>query len=729
MRRFFGELQRRGVLRGAGLYIAFLWLLLQVGDVVLPAFELPDSVLRYALYIGFAGLPVVLVLSWFYELTSEGIVTEEEARDHGTQGSSNQLVTIATIFFLVVALGISLYMNYRQAADTLEEPLQVVSLLVADIDNQTGDPLFDGSLEAALAIGLEGASFVNSYPRHNAVQVAKRINQTDKLDEETARLVSVREDIDLVLTGSIIQTDDGYELSQRAVDPLEGALIAKAEASAGSKPEVLPAIGELAAQIREALGDVTLEEGTLAVNETFTSTSLKAVKYFTQGQTYAFREENIQAIDYFEKAIAEDPDFGRAYTAWAHSEFKLGRREKAEQLWQEALSRVDSMTERERYRTLGLYYSSVTGNQRKAIENYELLVEKYPADAIGWNNLGVNYFLVLEFDKAMEVGGQLEELFPGNPAFQANYALFAMYAGDFALGRREAEDLLQEQPEYFLAYLPVAIADISEGAIDAAISVYDQMAEQGDRAKSFSITGLADIAFMRGDFAEAATLLENGRESDQTFGNSLGHAYKGIYLAGALAAAGEREAALDMLDSSVAGNTQISHLVPAALYYIELGAPEKAEAIQAALAANLQGRQRAAAEFIAGALALDREDYVAAVDSLTESLERVDFWLTRFYLGKAYALAGSHAEALGEFELCMERIGESSALFLDDVPTFQYHAPLYYWLGRTRQAMGSPDGAARDLDSYLSLRLDSDTSAATVDARSRLNSLKPAGGS
>ena len=36
----------------------------ETGDVVLPAFELPDSVLRYALYVGIAGLPLVMVLSW-----------------------------------------------------------------------------------------------------------------------------------------------------------------------------------------------------------------------------------------------------------------------------------------------------------------------------------------------------------------------------------------------------------------------------------------------------------------------------------------------------------------------------------------------------------------------------------------------------------------------------------------------------------------------------------------
>ena len=119
MKRFFRELQQRGVLRIVGFYIALLWLVLQVGDVVLPAFELPDSMLRYALYAGLLGLPIVAFLSWFYEITPEGILTEEEAREHGAPRKSNHTLTVVTIATLVVALAVSLYVNFQQAVEDL----------------------------------------------------------------------------------------------------------------------------------------------------------------------------------------------------------------------------------------------------------------------------------------------------------------------------------------------------------------------------------------------------------------------------------------------------------------------------------------------------------------------------------------------------------------------------------------------------------------------------------
>ncbi len=720
MKGFIGELQHRGVLRVAGLYIALTWLVLQVADVVLAAFELPDSTLRYLLFVAAAGLPVVLLLAWFFEITAEGIQTEQEVRDQGIARVGSPLLTVATITALVLALGISLYVNFQQATDEPVATPDMMSILVADFDNQTGDPLFDGSLEAALAIGMEGASFISSYARHDAARVAAKITAGDTLDEETARLVSVREGIDLVLIGSIVKRGDGYELTQRALDPVGGDLVAEAESSAENKADVLVAVGSLAAQIREALGDVSLEGGNLAANETFTAASLAAVQFYTQAQTHAFKEENVEAIKYFEKAVAEDPEFGRAYSGWATSELKLGHREKSEALWKKTLAFIDGMTERERYRTLGVYYTLVTANHLKAIENFELLVKKYPADGIGWNNLGVAYFYTLQFDKALEVGAQLVELFPGNPAFRANYALFAMYAGDFVVARKEAELLLEELPDYFLAYLPLAMADLVNGDLPAAESVYERMGELSQRAQSMSATGLADIALLTGDYSKAVQLLRQGRDSDLQSGNSLGAAYKGIYLAKALAAMGDRVAALESLDQSVQDNQTISHLVPAALIYIELGKTQRAEAIQQQLGSHLQQGHRAAAELIAGEIALSNDDAVAAVDAFNASLQRADSWLTHYALGRAYAFAGYHAEALGEFEMCLRRIGESTALYLDDIPTFQYHAPLYYWLGRTKQEMGMNNEARDDLNYYLSLRVDADESPWTEDARQRI---------
>ena len=717
---FIQQLNDRGVIRVAGLYIALTWLTLQIADVLFPAFDIPDSVLRYVVFAAAAGFPLVCLLSWFYEITDTGIVSEESLQEQNAPRVNKRGLTTTTIVLLVLALGTSLYVNFRLATDDVVTPPTLRNMLIADITNLTGDPLFDQSLESALAIGLEGAPFITAYSRNLARKIAIELDGSNTLTENAARLVSVREDIDLVLAGTIEPNGSGYTLTQRAVDPVSGDLVASASADADDKSGVLPAVGSLAAQVREALGDATLEDGNLAASETMTTTSLAAVQYYTQAQNLAFEERNEQAVELFAKAAEEDPEFGRVYSGWALSELKLGRRERSMELWEKALALISTTSERERFRTLGLYYAVVTRNQLRAIESYEQLVEKYPADTIGWNNLAVAYFFSRQFNKALEVGEELAQRLPDNPAFRTNYSLFAMYAGEFEVSRREAEAVLASNPDYFLAYLPVAMAASHAGDLDTAADNYAEMAKQNDRAASLANDGLADLALLRGDYAAAAELLNNVLPADEQAGNMQGALHKRLLRARALAGAQQHDAARAELAALGDATATLSLLLPQALLHVDLGENQRAEQIAADLAERLQAEDRAAAALMRGAIALAEQRLVDAVDALNTSITHADSWLARFYLGQAYSAAGYDAEALGEFERCLDRIGETTALFLDDVPSFNYSPAVHYWLGRSRQALGNIAEARNDYTYYLSLRVPEDQSPWTEDARQRL---------
>ena len=81
----------------------------------------------------------------------------------------------------------------------------------------------------------------------------------------------------------------------------------------------------------------------------------------------------------------------------------MGHRPEAAELWKQALSLMDRMTERERYRTLGLWFSGPGASYEQAIENFEKLVALYPADRAGQSNLAFAYFQMLDFKKAMDM--------------------------------------------------------------------------------------------------------------------------------------------------------------------------------------------------------------------------------------------------------------------------------------------------------------------------------------
>ena len=73
------ELRRRRVFQTAGVYIVGAWLVMQVADVLFPAWGLPDAALNVLLFAALLCFPLALVFGWFYDITSRGIVRTRRA--------------------------------------------------------------------------------------------------------------------------------------------------------------------------------------------------------------------------------------------------------------------------------------------------------------------------------------------------------------------------------------------------------------------------------------------------------------------------------------------------------------------------------------------------------------------------------------------------------------------------------------------------------------------------
>ena len=224
---------------------------------------------------------------------------------------------------------------------------------------------------------------------------------------------------------------------------------------------------------------------------------------------------------------------------------------------------------------------------------------------------------------------------------------------------------------------------------DGAMQAYAEMAKASDRGGPFANLGLADIALFNGDFATAAELLKTGVSGDTVGGNKrlLGRKY--LALAEARNGLGDAEGAREALLLGLETQQGIGQVVPAALLYVELGDTESAAEIATTLGQELQPNSRSYSLVIKGAIATKEGRHADAVDALRSAIALTDSWLLRYYLGRAYFEAGKHVEAIGEFEICMQRKGETSALFLDDdEPTWRYMRPLNFWLAKTKAEMG-----------------------------------------
>lgn len=622
------------------------------------------------------------------------------------------LVVAAAIGGWLFSQGVS-----REAAPAASK--DPVSVLVAEFQNNTGDTVFNGVLEQAFSLGLEGATFITVYQQRDALRSAAAIKAGSRLDEQTARLVATRDGIKLVLLGSVSTSGSGFAMSVRAIDAADGKQITTAEGEASEKGKVLEAVGEMATRLRRELGD-TAAGGDQGARESFTAASLEAARAYVMGSELANAGRFNEAIAQFQEAVQRDPEFGRAYSGWATAAFRAGRPDEAEQQWKKALSLMERMTEREKYRTLGSYYLGPGANDEQAVENYKTLVEKYPSDGPGLNNLAVAYFRILDFKRAAEQVQRAAAVYPNSLNYRTNVALFAMYASDFTTAVSEAQKAIAIGA-FDKAYLPIAMAALNAGKPDEARAAYGEMSKVSARGASIASMGRADIDMYLGRFDEARQELASGVASDEAGKLVAPQALKLIAQAELAAASGRAAEVAGLVSKAVALSNAEAVLLPAARLLIAAGRADAAAPHIAALDKQVRKRGRALAAVAKADLALAGRKPVEAIDGLTAARALADLWLVRFTLGRTYVDAERYAEALAELEECQKRIGEASDVFLDDWPTFRYTVPLKYYLARAQDGLGLKDSAAKNYQAYLALRSGVSGDALATDARKRIS--------
>jgi eukaryotic-like serine/threonine-protein kinase len=626
----------------------------------------------------------------------------------------------------VAVIGVSLagvaawqFLVREQPGTTTATTRPPVRVLVADFDNRTGDADFDDALPQTLALAIENASFVTPYPRQDARKALAAISSTAKLDEAGSRLVARREGIEVVLAGSIARNGGGYTIDVKVINPATDTPTAEIQERAARKADSVSAVVSLAGRARTALGDTATAAELNAAAETFTAASLDAVRDYARGQDLLLSRKDAEAIVFFRQAIEHDPKFGRAYAGWAVAAQTLGRDDEAREQWKMAVSLIDRMTEREKYRTFGSYHLQVTRDYRQAIEALEKLVTLYPSDSAGHNNLAMAYFYTLNFKKAAEEGARALAIWPRSARFLSNSSLYAMYAGDFAAATRQSTALIAQAPGSYIAYLPLAVAQSVGGDLAAARETYGRMAATDAAGRSLAAIGLADLALYEGRAADARAILSKGLTEDERAQNTAGIISKKAALADAALLEGDLPPALAGADALVALGKRENTLVPAAAIYLAAGRTAAARQLAAELLKRVPPEPRAYAKIIEGRAALQEHRVVEAIDALRTAEGLADVWLARFWLGIAYVESGDYVGAMSEFDSAFARRGEATALFLDDLPTVRYLAPLHYWMGRAKEGMGAP-AAAEHYKQFLALRPVDSKDPLAIDARKRL---------
>ena len=230
--------------------------------------------------------------------------------------------------------------------------------------------------------------------------------------------------------------------------------------------------------------------------------------------------------------------------------------------------------------------------------------------------------------------------------------------------------------------------------------------------------GLADVSIYAGELEQARDILREGIAQDFAEDLISAAAVKHIALAETFLADGAFSLAISAANDALALSAQASIRIAAAIVFLESGELESASTIADELSVQLNTQSRAYAMMIEAVIQRQSGEYVDAIQTLRLATDLADLWRIRCELGRAYLAAGFFAEAFDDFEECLERRGEATAMFLDDTPTFRYLADVPYWLARAQDGLGMQSAAMENYQVFLELRPEGGPLA--DDARQRL---------
>ncbi|HEX8797067.1 MAG TPA: protein kinase, partial [Terriglobales bacterium] len=338
------------------------------------------------------------------------------------------------------------------------------TIVLAEFENKTGDPVFDQTLRQALAVELGQSPFLSVMSDQSTQQALRLMNRPagTLLTPEIAREICERTGKTAVLEGSIASLGSQYVLWLRARHCRTGDVLAQEQAQAGKKEEVLKALSRIAIQMRTRLGEslATIQEHSTPLEQATTS-SLEALKAYTAGRRALFAHGFPAAIPHFQQAISLDPQFAMAHALLGFMWWNMAQTDLGAEETRRAYALRDRVSDRERRYILMLYDRQVTGNLQKELQTLEAWAQTYPRDSdaigimAGWVSMGTG-----QYERGIRAA---QESIRVDPDMPFGYAVAVHY---LSLDRfQEAEEALRraadrkiEMPEmlvhrYYLAFL------------------------------------------------------------------------------------------------------------------------------------------------------------------------------------------------------------------------------------------------------------------------------------
>ena len=358
------------------------------------------------------------------------------------------------------------------------------TIVLADFDNTTGDPVFDDTLRQGLSVELQQSPFLNLISDQQVRQTLALMGQPKevRLTADVARQICERTGSAAVLDGSITGLGSQYVLSLRAKVCDTGNILDQEQAQAARREDVLNTLSQIARKFRTRVGEslATVEKHSTPLWDA-TTPSLEALKVYTTGHRAGFSAGADMTIPFYRRAVEIDPQFAMAWANLGLEYSSIGESVLAAESTIKAWQLRNRVSDWERFFIDLLYDRQVTGNLEAAYQTLELWYQTYPRggdrDPPNPEDLltGLSTRGTGRFERAIEMAQKQIGVHPDIPIAYGSLAYSYTFLDRFA----EAESILQRASEHKL------------GGASFLVFAYKIAALKGDKDRMDRTVGLA----------------------------------------------------------------------------------------------------------------------------------------------------------------------------------------------------------------------------------------------
>jgi eukaryotic-like serine/threonine-protein kinase len=577
-------------------------------------------------------------------------------------------------------------------------------ILLASFVNNTGDPIFDNSLDKALEVKLTESPFLSLFPEADVRETIRtmRKDPNQRVNRELGIEICKRQGLKALVVPEISVFGSRYLIILEAIDARTEKSIARRQEEAETKDKVIAALGRAGSRLRRQLGEsLSSLEKYDAPLDLATTSSLDALQAYRTGQTLYRSGKRSEAIAFFERAVELDPQFCSAYNMLGSAYHSIGDDQASRKNFARAFELRDRhLTQEENFQSTALYNLSTTGNLEKAVAVLVLYQQAYPRSAIAYNLLGIAYAQLGKTEEALQ---QFYRAMDHSPVPSAQHYSNASQAL-MILGRfDEAKKLLDQWQQKgslnpFQTMLRYRIATFENDT-----ATMERLAHGTPGGDTPLLQLQMQLAFLRGDFSKLRALSET-LVTQQSHANRMQNT--------------SDELAHHAWDESYAGNFDMARKLcrqaEEASQDSTLGLWLCAEALGHAgdvtqaegLAVKLDRLfpedtmiQKNALPRIRSIIERQRGNTVKAVDLLAPVTQFPNAPVF-FHLAQAYAVAGEHAKAAAEFEKVIVHRGW---------PEWEVFVPLaQLGLARTYAMQGERENSRKAYDDFFNTWKDAD---------------------